>query len=625
MLLRILSAFCVCLLACLGAGNCLGASYYFSANGNDTAGNGSLASPWKTIDKFNSLNLEPGDEALFRAGDSFAGNLYLGAEDTGNNAAGALINPITIGSYGGASSQDRAIISAPTGRGMFGYNNGGIAVKDLEFRGHSSSSSNSQGIYFYQDQFAASNKQENIQIDNVVVDGFGRWGVYFQTDRPSGGGYRDVSVTNSELRNNREGGLSTVSTDWTGLAYEDVYVGNVVAHDNQGFSGCAPHCGHGIVLGQVDGAVVENSTAFSNGTAFGKGNVAIWTWQSNDVTIQHNEAYGNRSPSGGDGGGFDLDGGVTNSIVQYNKSYDNDGAGYLLAQFGYAEPMSQNVFRYNLSVNDGRDNYGSITIWGETAGDLATSAVFHNNTVVLNNSVAPNAAGVVKFLDGYHSQIDLINNVFVATNGARLIDGSTNSSKATFAKNLYWTDGSPRSLEGTVYASIAEWAQAESQERIAGQFVGIEANPQFADLVEFRPLSGSPLLNSGIEAGSDPWPAWLTSIGDSDFWGTNLPQGSGLEIGAVEAIPGDFNGDGLVDSTDLGVWQTAYGITNEGDADGDGDSDGRDYLIWQRQYFFNSAPAVAQAAVPEPASLSLFFLGLGTMLARNMTYHLFAQ
>lgn len=592
------------------------AEYYFSALGHDVNGNGSLANPWKSIDKFNALDLNPGDQALFRAGDVFAGNLYLGNEDTGNNASGQLLQQITIGSYNTTNSIYRAVIQSANGVGLLSYNNGGISIKNLEFRGNNSSAANSQGIYFYQDQYAASNKQQSIEIDNVVVDGFGRWGALFQTDRPSGGGYRDIRVTNSEFRNNREGGLSTVANDWTGIAYEDVYVANVVARNSPGFAGCNPHCGNGIVIGQADGALVEQSVAHSNGLQYGKGNVGIWTWQSNDVTIQHNVAYGNRSPAGGDGGGFDLDGGVTNSVVQYNNSYDNDGAGYLLAQFGYAEPMAQNVFRYNVSTNDGHDNYGSITIWGDNTADLATSAVFHNNTILLDKSVAPNAAGAVMFLGSNHNQIDLFNNVFVATNGAELIDGSTTASKTTFAKNLYWTNGSPRVLEGTTYPSVAAWANAENQEQLGGQFIGLEADPQFAETIGFRPLPQSPLLAAAIDTGTDPWPVWLSSLGGMDLWGTQLGLGAGLEIGAVEAIPGDFDGNGLVNGHDLVVWMAGYGTDGRGDVDGDGDSDGRDFLAWQRHY--QSAPGLLMVpAIPEPTTLSLFMVSLSTMLARQ--------
>ncbi len=85
------------------------------------------------------------------------------------------------------------------------------------------------------------------------------------------------------------------------------------------------------------------------------------------------------------------------------------------------------------------------------------------------------------------------------------------------------------------------------------------------------------------------------------------------KLASLTAIPGDFNGDGMVDATDLAQWQGDYGINNESDADGDGDSDGRDFLIWQRNY--SPAPNVLIAgstAVPEPSSLVLISC-LGSM------------
>lgn len=70
-------------------------------------------------------------------------------------------------------------------------------------------------------------------------------------------------------------------------------------------------------------------------------------------------------------------------------------------------------------------------------------------------------------------------------------------------------------------------------------------------------------------------------------------------------IPGDFNGDGFVNSADLDEWQADYGINGDSDADGDGDSDGDDFLIWQRNYGAGSSGIDALQAVPEPTCLSL--------------------
>jgi len=326
--------------------------------------------------------------------------------------------------------------------------------------------------------------------------------------------------------------------------------------------------------------------------------VGIWAWQSNGVVIQNNQAFGNRSPFGGDGGGFDIDGGVTNSLVQYNTSSDNAGAGYLLAQFGFADAMQQNTFRYNLSVNDGIDDYAGITVWGENVLSRATAAVFHNNTVIVDKTVAPNSRGAVSFLNAYHDDIDFINNVFVALNGADLVDGPVALDRTEFVNNAYWTAGAPLRIGETVYASVLDWAQATQQEMLGGEFAGNEGDPLLD--AEFRPLGGSPLIDAGQPAGSPAWPSWWPGVGAQDLYGTAVPQGAAVDIGAVEfGLPGDFNVDGVVDAADYVVWRKLM-------------QDLPQYVAWKANFgrSLNPAAAFAQGRVPEPASLVLISLAI---------------
>jgi hypothetical protein len=603
--------------------------YYFSATGNDQTGNGSQLNPWRSITKFNTLDLNPGDSAYFRAGDVFHGSLLLDASDTGTDAVGNLIAPITISSYGGTNGQRAEIDSAPNSEGFLAVDDGGIELKNLELSNGGSFASNlTSGIQFLLDSSASatSGVLQHIYIDNVVSHGFHSSGLAL--DSQTNVGYQDVRVTNSEFYNNQFAGLEIGASQYNQLVNRNVVVDHVSAHDNPGFNGCNPHCGHGIVVGQTDGAVIQNSTANSNGLVAGKGNVGIWTWQSNNVVIQHNSASGNRSPLGGDGGGFDLDGGATNSIVQYNTSQDNAGAGYLLAQFAFASPMQQNVFRYNLSLNDGTDGYGGITVSGDSATDQATSAVFHNNTVIIDHKVTPNSRGPVWFVNGSYNDISLINNALIALNGAALIDGPVSSNQAKFTNNAYWTASSPIVVNGIGYANVAAWAAATQQEMLNGHFAGIQADPMIAAGSTYRPAPPSVLIDAGLSPGSAPWPAWLTDLGPIDLAGVPIPQGARADVGAAEyaSLAGDYNGDGIVDARDYVLWRNSNGASGIGlpaDGDHNGMVDAADYEIWRSNFgqsvLHGTALAVGHGleAVPEAnIYLQLFVLFAISMILR---------
>lgn len=64
-----------------------------------------------------------------------------------------------------------------------------------------------------------------------------------------------------------------------------------------------------------------------------------------------------------------------------------------------------------------------------------------------------------------------------------------------------------------------------------------------------------------------------------------------LDDQGIGSLSTDFNGNGIVNSSDLPVWQASYGTNSGGDADGDGDTDGRDFLAWQREYGQLPGPA----------------------------------
>src|SRR5665647_3751472 len=69
-------------------------NYYLSHSGNDANSGTDPSSPWKTLDKLNSFKtLKPGDNVLFKRGDTFYGSITVSNSGTDGN-------PITFGAYG---------------------------------------------------------------------------------------------------------------------------------------------------------------------------------------------------------------------------------------------------------------------------------------------------------------------------------------------------------------------------------------------------------------------------------------------------------------------------------------------------------------------------------------------
>jgi len=90
-------------------------------------------------------------------------------------------------------------------------------------------------------------------------------------------------------------------------------------------------------------------------------------------------------------------------------------------------------------------------------------------------------------------------------------------------------------------------------------------------------------------------------------------------------VPGDFNGDGVVNDTDLPFWQAGFGMASgatasDGDADFDGDVDGNDFLTWQNSSASASELSSAITGVPEPGTLALLVsaLSLWTLPRRKV-------
>lgn len=445
--------------------------YYVSPSGDDNNSGKTPQSAWKSLTKVTSVNLEPGDKVLFEGGKSFDG--FLGLDE---NDAKDPSNPVTIASYGNG----KATINAGSGIGIYAYNTAGVRIDNLIIKGSGSATNTSSGIMFYND-LPTNNKLEFIEIKNCEVSGFKQSGIEIGgwNNTYKNTGFNNILIENNKVYDILYAGITSwgaFDTHKTGYAHSNFIVRGCEVFNIHGNKNKTDgHSGNGIVLSDVQHSVIEHclvydSAQYNNWSSGGA--VGIWYWDADSVIIQHNEVYGMSSGlTNKDGAGFDLDGGVTNGIMQYNYSHDNDGGGFIVGQFGGARAMDNVTVRYNVSDNDAKKYSSGIFLF---SGAKNMQNIYIYNNTVLNSD--GRALSMTKWSGG------VINNVHVYNN--------------------------------ILYGSIPSSGYNQSHNHTT--------NP---DLDGFKLKSGSPLINSGMNLSYD--------IGEQDFFGNN-PKNGVQDIGAHE-------------------------------------------------------------------------------------------
>jgi hypothetical protein len=528
----------------LPPGTGTGTTYYVSPSGKDSNDGKSEATPWQTLGKVMTTSYQAGDSVLLEGGASFTGCMTF----TKGMVQSTVDAPFLLGSYGTGSFKLTADCVAQYAAAITVEGVSGFVLTDAVIRGDAGGAR--YGVYIKNETSGAVGR--GVRVQNCDISGF-----YTKEPMSFGGeifvngipyGLDEVSILNNTLHGS-DGPTSLDDNGITGYGSGTnitnvLYQGNTVYDIGGKPGGANGTVGNGILLSGVDGGVAQYNVVYRCGgnttTCGGPG--GLWAYGVNNVTLQYNEVYG-MSPvgvmSGGcDWGAFDLDGGVTNSLVQYNYAHDNVGPGYLTY---IDKTWSGNTFRYNIGQNNGVGF--AIGGYNGTTADLR----IYNNTIL--NEGPQQGLVQVAFSGGGSVAGIIASNIFSAPGNAILVDAlSWNKADVTglfFHQNDYWSPGMPQfHWANSTFLGLMSWSTSTGQEAKNGMMTGFDADPMLLApgsgmiLGGYNPtaLSGyrlgptSPLRGQGLDLQA----GFMIMPGTKDFFGQTIPSktGTGYNVGA---------------------------------------------------------------------------------------------
>ncbi len=496
----------------------LSAAVFFvdSAAGNDDNSGTSTGSAWRALGKVNGTVFAPGDQILFKAGESWVGSLHP-------KGSGSPGNPIVIDQYGAGSKPlidgNGVSGSGTTGGGaVYLFNQEYWEINNLEVVNDAGSDGERRGIHI-----AASNygTVDHIHIKNCYVHNIrGR-----------------LSTTDGDLTAKRTGGIivETISDSSTATRFNDVLIeGNTITTvRNQGIVAAgnrskqndypqtsawnARRASNLIIRGNTISDVTKNALILrlADSTCLVEWNVCfdtatldtgntMFTAACNGTVFQYNEGYRNHAGPTGDHDGslYDADLRSTDIIFQYSYSHDN--AHGLFWQYPSASGPNDNItVRYNISRNDN----GNIFSFSGDSGGVSTTYIY-NNVIYL----PPGSDNlVVDARNGSHTYY-MYNNIFYIEGSGVSYDFGSHTK--TFDHNVFYGQHPP--------SEPSDANKITSDPLLVAPGSGGNG---LASLGGYMLQAGSPAIDSGLRVANN---------GGLDFLGNAVPLGAAADRGAHE-------------------------------------------------------------------------------------------
>lgn len=402
-----------------------GRKIYVSNLGDDKNNGLSEDKPIKTISKVNSLSIKPGDNILFKKGETFKGMISF------TSLIGEDDNPITFASYG---EGEKPIITNDYSSVINIEKGSNIVIRDLKVVGKNKSRSETSTCYNiinFTYSFVKNNKYKNIYIcDNEVIGngvdsnlmGIGvtsledtyktsptnildnciiRRNIVSNIGRS---GIRSGGWLNRQPINQNEGHLDK---------YSNFHFDNNIVHD----VGCI-----GVYVMNCTDSTINRNTIYNTGmynvNQVMEGECGIMALCDVNCDIMFNEVYNCfDQKTGFDAMGIDIDWNTSNIKVQYNYCHDNQGA-------GIGTMANQNSFILNNKIENNlgeTNNQGAITVSNFTSYYEAVRDDWHavknlkikDNLIIHKNKdtfafQVKNANGDTNFIDNEFTDNRLI-------------------------------------------------------------------------------------------------------------------------------------------------------------------------------------------------------------------------
>ena len=196
---------------------------------------------------------------------------------------------------------------------------------------------------------------------------------------------------------------------------------------------------------------------------------------------------------------------MTNSIIQYCLSYENEGSGYGIFQYAGATNWNNNTIRYCISENDGSVSpaHAGIFIWNSSEDTNQ-----FKNCYIYNNTVYNTKGAAISYeTQSKNAGFRFYNNIFVGRDSL-ILGKETNS---TYLGNNWYSLNKKFIADGI--SDFAIWCSSRKKERLNNKTVGSNINPGFKNpnstaivlpgqlksMDQYRLPAGSLLKNSGLD------------------------------------------------------------------------------------------------------------------------------